>query len=312
MVPVQWSTLWMQGGTEADTTVIMPTALAADSELIIVAEPSIHRITALRVGDGSVAWRVSGPGGGPQEVRNPMAVAFDAEGEVVVLDQGNGRVVRMNRATGRAYRHVNLQDNGYPVGLCALTDGSFLLSTVGSTHPLAHVAENGRTLGRRSLPWPDLNGVGTLPQQGFLAPDPAAGGCVYGLRFGRGFVRFAAGRFHSPSDYVEGFDLPESTQQADSGGRRENLGKRIEAARAIAADSETIAVGFVGRSDDGGRLIDLYSADQGSYSRTLLAPFWFDRFTRAGDVYVFVTRRNGYPALVAARANEAQGAGGSP
>lgn len=311
MLPVQWSQLWMVGGSEDDTTVVMPAALVADSALVLVAEPGVHRVTALRVGDGSVAWRVSGPGSGPRELRNPVAVAFDARGEAVVLDQGNGRLVVLDRA-GRAHRHVTLQDNGYPLGVCPLADGSFLLAAVGSTHPLAHVSAEGETLARVSLPWGDLRNAGTLPQQGLVASDPRAGGCVFGLQFGRGFARFAGGRFRPPGDYVEAFDLPQSTQRPDSGGRSERLGQRIEAARAITADDHTIAVGFVGRSDDGGRLIDLYSAEEGSYSRSFLAPFWFDRFARTGDVYVFATRRNGYPALVAARASESRADGAGP
>lgn len=305
MVPVQWNQLWMAGGSEEDTTVMMPAALVADSALVLVAEPAVHRVTALRVGDGGVAWRVSGPGSGPQELRNPVAVAFDTHGQAVVLDQGNGRLVVLDR-TGRAHRYVTLQDNGYPLGVCPLADGSFLLAAVGSTHPLAHVSAEGETLARMSLPWGDLRDAGTLPQQGLVATDPRGGGCVYGLQFGRGFARFAAGRFGPPSDYVEAFDLPQSTQHPDSGGRSERLGERIEAARAITADGRTVAVGFVGRSDDGGRLIDLYSAEHGAYSRSFLAPFWFDRFARTGDVYVFATRRNGYPALVAARMAEAR------
>jgi hypothetical protein len=308
MVPVQWNQLWMAGGSEDDTTVMMPAGHVADSGLVLVAEPGVHRVTALRVEDGSVAWRVSGPGGGPQELRNPVAVAFDPRGGAVVLDQGNGRLVVLDRA-GRARRHVTLQDNGYPLGVCPLADGSFLLATVGSTHPLAHVSAEGETLARLPLPWSDLRNVGTLPQQGLVAADPRAGGCVYGLQFGRGFARFADGRFGPPGDYVEAFDLPRSTQRPDSGGRSERLGERIEAARAITADHQTIAVGFVGRSDDGGRLIHLYSAEHGSYSRSFLAPFWFDRFARTGDVYVFATRRNGYPALVAARVSEARADG---
>ena len=44
---------------------------------------------------------------------------------------------------------------------------------------------------RPALPWADLPpDENTLPFQGLLAPDPRTDGCVFSLRYGRGFVRY--------------------------------------------------------------------------------------------------------------------------
>jgi hypothetical protein len=53
-------------------------------------------------------------------------------------------------------------------------------------------------------------------------------------------------------------------------------------------------------------LIDLYSLDRGEYLHSFLAPVVFTRLARAGSVYFFESRRDGYPVLIAAELREKQ------
>lgn len=297
---VQWRQRWQVGGSEQDTSLMMPSALAADGELVYVLETPLHRLTALRLADGDLAWRLGSQGSGPRELRNPVAVALGAGGEVLVLDQGNGRIAVVDR-TGAVRRHVRLPEVGFPNGLCALRDGGFLVATLATEHPAVRVSATGEVTDRYELPWPDLARLGSLPLQGTLHND-ATGGCIYALNMGRGFARYSAGRFSAAHQYVERFDPPGSTMEPDSGGRRESMSKGVTAAQGIAADDRTIAVGFGGRTDDAGRLVDLYDARTGEYARSLRAPSWFWRMERAGDLYLFITRVDGYPAVTAMEA----------
>lgn len=144
----------------------------------------------------------------------------------------------------------------------------------------------------------DLAGAGSLPLQGTFARDPA-GRCVYALYMGRGFARFDGERFAGPYDYVEWFDVPGSRAEPDSGGRRESMAQGITAARGVTADAHGIAVGFGGTTDDAGRLVDVYDAATGAYASSVRAPHWFTRMTRSGNLYVFITRVDGFPAVTA-------------
>jgi hypothetical protein len=72
------------------------------------------------------------------------------------------------------------------------------------------------------------------------------------------------------------------------------------AAQGVGAGDDGIAVGFSGRTDDAGRLVDIYDRSTSAYTHTIRAPRWFERVSRVGPLYVFITRVNGYPAVLAA------------
>ncbi|HEV3052196.1 MAG TPA: hypothetical protein VGX50_17940, partial [Longimicrobium sp.] len=195
---------------------------------------------------------------------------------------------------------IPMQELGFPRGLCALRDGGLLVATIGTDHPLVQVSRRGKVIERYELPWRDLRDAGSLTLQGDLESD-GNGGCIYALGKGRGFVSFVEGRL-TAHEYVEWFDVPPSktTGDAYAGGRRETLAEGPSAAQGVGAGRGEITVGFSGQTDDAGRLIDLYDAATGAYMHTYRSPRWFERMSRVGDLYVFITRINGYPAVLAA------------
>lgn len=303
-VDVEWRERWLVGGAEGDTTVLMPTAVVGDGERVYVLETRLHRVVALRATDGAVLWRAGGAGGGPQELRSPSAFTLDRNGNVLVMDQGNGRLAVLS-PTGTFTRHIAVKEMGYPSGLCALDDGSVLVAPLVTEHPLVRLSPQGKLVQRYELPWRDLVDAVSLSVQGDLEKD-GSGGCVYAMSTGRGFARYRNGRL-SAHDYVEWFDVPPTTRTGDAyaGGRRESLAEGPQAAQGVGIGEEGIAVGFSGNTNDAGRLIDLYDRTTGAYTRTYRAPRWFSRMNRAGDLYVFTTRVDGYPALLAAEPVEA-------
>jgi hypothetical protein len=299
LVDVTWRERWSVGGGEGDTTVLMPAGVAGDGERVYVLESRLNRIVALRAADGAVAWRAGTEGSGPQELRNPTAITLDRHGNVLVMDQGNGRLAVL-APTGTFVAHVALQEMGYPLGICALGDGGVLVAPLVTEHPLVRVSPQGRVVQRYELPWKDLADAGSLSLQGDLEGD-GGGGCVYALTQGRGFVRFRDGQL-SAHEYVEWFDVrrTEITGDAYAGGRRESAPEGPQAAQGIGAGGQGIAVGFSGRTNDAGRIIDFYDGSTGAYTHTWRAPRWFQRMGRAGNLYLFITRVDGYPMVIAA------------
>jgi hypothetical protein len=215
------------------------------------------------------------------------------------MDQGNGRLAVLS-PTGTFVAHVALQELGYPLGICALDDGGVLVAPLVTEHPLVRVSPQGRVVQRYELPWKDLADAGSLSLQGDLEGD-GDGGCVYALTKGRGFVRFRDGRL-SAHEYVEWFDVrpTEITGDAYAGGRRESVPEGPQAAQGVGAGEQGIAVGFSGRTNDAGRIIDFYDGTTGAYTHTWRAPRWFQRMGRADSLYLFITRIDGYPAVIAA------------
>lgn len=304
VVDVTWRERWMVGGGEEDTTVLMPSAVVGDGERVYVLETRLHRVAALRAADGSVVWRAGGEGSGPQELRSPTAISLDGAGNIVVMDQGNGRLAVL-APTGTFVSHVALQELGFPNAMCALADGSVLVAPLVTEHPLVRVSSQGRVVERYELPWRELKDAGSLSTQGDLESD-GDGGCIYALSKGRGFVRFSEGRMRA-HEYVEWFDVPASERSGDAyaGGRRETLAQGPTASQGVGVSEEEIAIGFSGRTNEAGRQIDIYDRESGAYLHTYRAPRWFAKMGRAGPLYVFITRKDGYPAVLAAEpANE--------
>jgi len=299
VVPIAWRERWIVGGGESDTTVLMPWYVVGNDERVYVLESQLHRVVALRAKNGAVLWKAGGAGSGPQELRGPTGITMDPHGNVLVMDQGNGRLAVL-APNGTFIAHVPLQELGFPRGLCALRDGSVLVAPIATEHPLVRVSAHGRVVDRYELPWSDLSDAGSLSIQGDLESD-GDGGCIFAMTNGRGFARYRDGRL-TAHDYVEWFDIPPSKRTGNpyAGGRRETLAEGPRAAQGVGAGADGIVVGFSGRTNDAGQLIDFYDGNTGAYTHTYRTPRWFQRMSRVGDLYLFVTRVDGYPALVAA------------
>ncbi len=277
----------------------MPSQVIAHGDRVYVLEGPLRRVAALSLNDGTLKWAVGRAGAGPDEFKGISSLTVDASGQLLILDAGNGRIAVIS-PDGVIQRHILLSETGFPHGICAFPDGQILLSILNADYPLALVSTEGRLIRRLQLPWGDARRMNSLSVQGRFAAEPERGGCIYGLTLGRGFVRITPGEQPVGYRYVEEIELPSTELHRKDRDRSERLGPRTEALRGLAVDAGGIAAGFVGTSEDAGRIIDQYDPRSGEYVSTLRAPFWFERMTRLGTTYVFITRRDGYPMVVAA------------
>ena len=294
-----WDTLWTRGGTaQDDTLLLMPWALAADSARVYLLDAAAYRVVAFRVADGSLAWVAGRKGGGPGEFAGPTAIATLPDGSVAVADSRNSRVSILDTA-GRVTRELSLSEAGDTRSMCALRDGSLLLSTSNDEWPVVLMSAWGRVVRRYQLPWPDLARVPPLARQARLAGTPNWSTCVLALELGRGFAVFDGERFAAPHDYVESFDLPRVDVRRTFSSRTQRVLERRIAAYDVAVDGREIAAAFEGRTDAARRIIDVYDTQSGAYLRTYLLPDAVANLARWGGRYYIVSEREGYPVLLA-------------
>ncbi|HEX8273203.1 MAG TPA: hypothetical protein VF615_11230 [Longimicrobiaceae bacterium] len=304
---VEWRVLWERGGTESDSVFLMPSELSTDGRHVYVYDMATDHLLALRAADGSLAWKAGRRGSGPQEFRKAEDVAFGATGDLMVADPNNNRISLLN-PEGKVSSQIPLDAVPYAVSTCSLADGQVLVSTLGSlTPPIIRLSADGKVLAQSHLPWPDLKNSPGIVQQGFFVRT-RDGKCIYMLALGRGFTVYDGAGFQPAMPYVESFDLPpvELTPGEKGAPPSTRILDRTEAAVGAGADEGTLAVGFWGKTKDQGELIDLYSLDRGEYLHSFLAPVVFTRLARAGSVYFFESRRDGYPVLIAAELREKQ------
>lgn len=301
----RWDTLWTRGGTEADTSLLYPLGpMAADQNHLYVADAAAFRVVAFRTADGSVAWMAGRRGSGPAEFLSLSALALDPSGTLLVADPQNGRLAALT-ADGTIVRHAALRDIAYVESLCALPDGSILLATMQADAHVVIIAPDGALVRHVPLPWPDMEARAPLSRQADLASGGTHRSCVLALTLGRGFSIFKDGRFHEAHPYVEAFDLPEVEESVSRGGgtirREQRLPKRRMAARAVAADSSTLAVVFEGETNQAARLIDVYDLDTGQYLHSYVFTRPIRGLARAGGVYFVLQEHEGYPQVLALR-----------
>ena len=300
IVAPPWDTLWTRGGTtQDDTLLLMPWALAVDSARVYVLDAAAYRVVAFRAGDGSLAWIAGRKGGGPGEFASPVALATLPEGRIAIADPRNSRVTILDTA-GRVTRELSLSEAGDTRSMCALRDGSLLLSTSNDEWPIVLMSPWGRILRRFRLPWPDLAQAPPLARQARLASLPDRSACVLALELGRGFATFDGTRFSAPHQYVEPFELPRVDVRRTFKSRTQRVVERRIAAYDVAVDGREIAAAFEGRTDAARRLIDLYDAQTGTYVRTYLLNDPVANLARWGGRYYIISEREGYPILLAA------------
>jgi hypothetical protein len=184
--------------------------------------------------------------------------------------------------------------------MCPMGDGSMLVATSAATEPLYHLAPSGQVLEKTELPWDDLADAPPLAVQKLLAPT--AQGCVLALALGRGFAMLTE-RGASTHMYLDDPPLPKVEETVENGGA--TVSRRVvdmqTAATSVAAGGGEIAISPGGAGALEKRLVDFYRESDGAYLRSFSTPVPFERMARAGDVFFFLTHRQGYPALIAVR-----------
>lgn len=297
-VPYTVDTLWTVGGTEADTTLLIPVALAATDSAVYVLDRGEPRVAAFSASDGRLLWLRGRRGGGPQEFRHPTAVEVAASGAILVADAENARIERLG-PDGRWLPSVPLADVAYVHGLCALSNDRLVLGLHADTMPILTLRD-GRPLARHALPWPDLARAPELAAQTMLTSSPDHRDCVIGLYLGRGFTVFRDGGLRPATPYIEAFELP-GVETRTRGNTIVSVVTEPQVALAGAAVTDsTIVFGFAGLTDRKRRILDVYGRD-GGYRYSLLLDGQLRGLAWAGGTFYVSALRNGYPMLHALR-----------
>jgi hypothetical protein len=289
----------MAGGTEADTTLLQPWRLAVGKDLVFVADKGGARVAAFRIDDGTLAWIRGAKGSGPGEFLLPTALAVDQQGVLWVADAQTSRVT-WYEPDGALKGSMALSDLAYPEAMCPLGDRGMLLATSAQAEPLVRISERGEVVEKLELPWRDLREASPLSVQKLLTPTRE--GCVLALALGKGFATLTE-RGSQTFAYLDDMPLPAVEETVDNG--TGNVYRRVvdmqSAATSVAAEAGEIAISPGGKGALENRLVDFYRQSDGAYLRSIATPVPFQRMARAGDVFFFLTHRDGYPALIAVR-----------
>ncbi len=297
VVPVEAAPLWAFGGDPADTLLLLPVAIAAADGVAYVLDRFGNRLSAVDGATGTHLWSRGRRGSGPGELDGPTALALAADGEVAIADPRNARVARF-APDGEPRTPVTVRGVAYVESLCALEDGSWLLTTLTEGLRVLRVSAAGGLLGRYALPGPYPPDAPALATQGVLLGGAGAP-CVLAFRSGGGFASFGPAGFGDFRPFVEPVTPPEVVVTTE--GRRtatRAVSPRTAAIGGAVVGSE-LWVLFGGETEDAGRLIDRYELPGGAYLGSWRLPVRATGIAVDDSRLYLLSSRHGYPVAMA-------------
>ncbi len=305
---VSWDTAFVVGGPE-DTLLHLPTRLAADDAGVSVLDREAGRVLRFD-SSGRLLWSFGRKGEGPEEFAHPRDIKMDRQGRTWVLDVANGRVSMIGE-DGASDGRIPLSAVGRTVdAIVPAEGGGVILLTFEAERPIVRLSHSGEVLERVSFPSPEHERLHPLASQLVVGHDPAEGGWVGAYGLGDGFFAFLSTNWLGyRGRYIERVEFPRVVQRG-----RFNLGRReraswltgvIFAAETVSLSRGRIYVFFGGVSSERHQVMDVYSADDGSYLESLRLPIR-PRHAVYADGLVYALHESPYPMLVAWRPRKEQ------
>lgn len=152
---IDWTETARAGTSPHDTTLLIPDLMLLFDNRVIIGDVTNARIVSVDVSDGSLVWTYARRGKGPKELMRPSDLEQGKDGNVLVLDGGNNRIVTIDR-DGQPVDEVTLRRHvDFPVVRFARPGNGDDFVFVGATFssPLILGALRDR-LARRVMPFP--------------------------------------------------------------------------------------------------------------------------------------------------------------
>lgn len=287
----RWEEVFRVGGDVEDTLLQGPTALAADSLGVYVADAMAGRVLRF-TRDGRLAYSTGRPGGGPGEFRRIRDLAVDDSGRVWVLDRGNSRITILDR-TGAERTHFRLEQAARSADRVVATgpDRGAVLIVYDRERPFLRLGVDGRLRERFGPPWDGFSNLAPLASQ-LVAGGGPGGRWVAAFAMGDGyFVRDGDAWLGRRRRYVETVPFPRVEVRgglsADGSGRVEEriAGEEpVFGALSLSVVGDRVVILFGGRTPERGRWLDVYDLAGGGYRGSLVLPEPFARVALGGGL----------------------------
>lgn len=145
-----WDLLFAVGGA-GDTVLQSPLQVAVTTDRIAVYDDG-RRSLLMFDSTGQVLWSVGRGGQGPGEFLRVRDIAFDDDGALLVVDAGNGRLMRI--VDGEVLDEIRIESESGPLEGILPGKGENLVLVVGSP-PLLTIDQSGSVVSRDEFPYVD-------------------------------------------------------------------------------------------------------------------------------------------------------------
>ncbi len=300
--PVTWDTIAMFG-SPSDTVLMRPDVMRGWGEGVVVLDGRYARVTAFD-GDANPRWIYRATGEGPGELRQPSDAYTLSNGDLVVLDRFNLKVVTID-PEGQFVSERRLSELSFSPTFLLPFDGPTALAVGMGLRPSVLDLEMGTPITSIRLPLsePVLPGFRSVT---YGAADATSGVWVLGMRFGPDWWIGRNEEVLGPHSYVE-----EVLHQYS--GRQVEIAPNTFMMDPSSVDNPDTMMGPRGIAVDGDEVfmisggsltipgvhrdrLDVYSID-GRYLRTHVLPTEASHLVKNGSRF-FLLRPDPYPQLL--------------
>jgi hypothetical protein len=269
LVDKEWVGIWRVGGSATDELFAFPRELLATNDGVYVLDIGTLELVAFDQ-LGRKRWVAGSKGKGPGQFTRPVDLTVAPNGDIAVLDPGNGRVSYFE-PNGKFRRSVSSPGAVQATGLCITTDARTHFWTARPATDVLTLEGNGKVRAERSFPWRLPPRSPALLRAAYFARGASARDCAFATLFGFGVGRVDAGSITVASPYVEPVAAPViKEERLKEGGSRSTISEGVNAALAAMRSGDTVLVHFGGSSPLARRVLDLYSA--GGYVESWTTP----------------------------------------
>ncbi len=307
--PVDWELVFRVGGTVDDARLTNPVRPAAFDGGLYVFDGHMKQVQRFDTA-GTLVWVFGREGGGPGEFRMPRDLKVDAAGRAWILDPPNDRITILDRDANHIRDIVLHSLRDAPDRIVPLPDDQVMLLSGAADSPYVRIAGDGTVLARLPSPLAGLDGVGSLGAQAVPRGDPATGRWSVAFMVGDGLFSFQGDRpRHGHAWFVEEVPWPAMRQQTSGTTTVTRMDRPTFGAASLAVDGDRVLVFFRGRTDLNSRVLDLYSASDGSYLESWALPRLYNEVDYRGGI-LYGVYDDPFPGVEAWRlVQTAEGAG---
>lgn len=258
---------------------------------------------------GEPGWKYGRHGEGPDEFGFIQDIDLSAEDEVYILDRELGRVQVIDGRTGQSKATLRLPTEGSPLN----GPGYGILPGQGESRALViplsgkdttlwvAVSEDGQWLESESMS-PDVKCAHNLACEFFTSVTGSRGSAVAFRWSSKLLFLEPDGSVRTLADGVEEIPFPEvkaydqETQFGVFGVTRVDP-EAPTAVLDVTADSSHLFVSFAGLTEEGGRVVDVYSVVDGRYQGSYLFPVQVGEMTILSDGRLATLETEYYPTV---------------
>jgi hypothetical protein len=301
-VKVGWKRTVVVGGTEADTILLKPIRMTADQSSIYVFDAGRNSLIKFD-STGHLVWIKGREGSGPGEYKRvrDLAIGF---GAVLVVDEDNNRVAKVDMKSGSTLGYVDLRNVGRGEWIQQLGPNRLLSIGAGTESMAAIIDTLGTIVQRIELPLPGYQTLDPIARQIVLSEQQApTSSWSAAYTFGMDWIAMSGAQRKFSSRLIEQVIPPTIVKEARGGRQTVAMRSGVAAIYSLSTNGEELVALAAGASPEKGKILDYYEASTGRYRESRLLPGASGDLAHRRNDLCMLTYPGGFGSLVCLAVN---------